>query len=109
MAARTLKGTKERPWDDKIRARIRGSMLANRLRDHVRGKIELTPTQVRSAEILLKKVLPDLAIMEIKGEITQNYIVHMPSPVVDLSEWRIQEAIEPDETVPALPKPIEGD
>ena len=105
MAARTRKVQ----HDDETRRRIRTTQLLNRLKKHALGKLDLAPTQVKALEILLKKALPDLQAVEITGQIDQNYIVHMPSPVVDLSEWRIQEAIEPDETVPALPKPIEGD
>lgn len=43
-------------WREKIKA----SMLLNRLQDHVEGKVEMTSTQIRAAEILLKKCLPDL-------------------------------------------------
>jgi hypothetical protein len=48
-------------WHDgATREKIRASMLINRLQDHVRGKVQMSPTQVRAAEILLRKVLPDL-------------------------------------------------
>lgn len=36
-------------------------MLVNRLTDHVVGKVEMSPTQVRAAEVLLRKTLPDLS------------------------------------------------
>ena len=54
----------------KVRERIRVSMLMKRLTDHVLGKIEMTPQQVRSAEVLLKKALPDLAAVDttIRGD-----------------------------------------
>ena len=32
------------------------------------GEVDMTPGQVRSAEILLKKVLPDLASVELTGD-----------------------------------------
>src|SRR5688500_5697263 len=44
----------------KTRERIRTSMLINRLQDHVFGRCERTPTQVRSALVVLRKTLPDL-------------------------------------------------
>ena len=36
-------------------------MLVNRLTDHALGKIDLSQTQVRSIEILLRKTLADLS------------------------------------------------
>jgi hypothetical protein len=46
--------------DDNTRAKIKAAQLINRLTDHAMGKIELSASQVRSIEILLKKILPDL-------------------------------------------------
>lgn len=56
--------------DDETRAKIQTSQLINRLNDHVFGEVELSPTQVRSAEILLKKTLPDLSSTEHSGEVS---------------------------------------
>ena len=44
----------------KTRERIRTSMLINRLQDHVFGRCEMTPTQVKAASVVLRKTLPDL-------------------------------------------------
>lgn len=44
-----------------VRAKIQASQLINRLQDHAHGKVEMSPTQVRAAEVCLKKALPDLA------------------------------------------------
>lgn len=41
------------------RQSIRTAELVNRLQDHVDGKVELNATQVRAAEILLAKRLPN--------------------------------------------------
>ena len=43
------------------REKIRVSALINRLHDHIDGKNELTTTQVRAIEVLLRKSLPDLS------------------------------------------------
>lgn len=56
MAARTRRIA----HDDNTRAKIQAAQLINRLTDHAMGNIELTASQVRSIEILLKKILPDL-------------------------------------------------
>lgn len=65
MAARTRKIR----HDDNTRLKIQTSQLLNRLSSHVFGKIELSATQVRSAEILLRKTIPDLASVEHSGQI----------------------------------------
>lgn len=43
-------------------------MLVKRLTDHVVGKTEMSQTQLKAAEILLKKSLPDLASVELSGK-----------------------------------------
>lgn len=54
-----------RAWTpDKVRQRIRVSMLVNRLQNHAFGKEEITDSQRKAIEILLKKTLPDLANVE---------------------------------------------
>lgn len=64
MAARKIHTTLRDEW----RQRIKASMLINRLQDHAFGDVEMTPTQLKAAEILLKKVAPDLARTEMTGE-----------------------------------------
>jgi hypothetical protein len=44
----------------KHREAIQTSMLINRLSDHILGEVEMTSTQIRAAQILLNKSLPDL-------------------------------------------------
>lgn len=58
------------------RDRIKATTLINRLAAHAAGKIEMTPTQVQAAQILLKKVLPDLAAVDnhVTGQMTQHYV-----------------------------------
>ena len=46
--------------DDKTREKIQKSQIVNSLINHALGKTEMSATQVRAAEILLKKILPDL-------------------------------------------------
>lgn len=52
---------------DVVRARIQTGVLTQRLQDHVLGKVELSPTQIRAADILLKKAIPDLQSTELTG------------------------------------------
>lgn len=57
MAART----KRIRHDENTRLKIQAAQLINRLQDHATGKVDLSPTQVRAIEVLLRKTLPDLS------------------------------------------------
>ena len=61
--ARTSKVILHEKWREKIRA----SMIINRLRNHVLGRIELSTTQIQAARILLNKVVPDLSQVDLSA------------------------------------------
>lgn len=63
-----MAATRGAHYTEKFRARIKASLLRKRLQDHALGLVEMTPTQVRAAEILLKKCVPDLSAAEITGK-----------------------------------------
>jgi hypothetical protein len=52
---------------DDIRRKIQAGNLINRLEKHISGKIDLSPTQLRSIEILLDRSLAKLSALEISG------------------------------------------
>ena len=60
MAARTRKLTQT----DGTRAKIQASYFVNRLSDHVKGTIVMSPSQISAAKILLDKSLPNLSDMK---------------------------------------------
>lgn len=43
-------------------------MLRHRLENHVLGRVDMTPTQLKAAEILLRKSLPDLSSVQLSGD-----------------------------------------
>jgi len=47
--------------DENTRLKIQASQLINRLTAHANGEVELSSTQVRAIEVLLRKTLPDLS------------------------------------------------
>ena len=47
--------------DEDTRKKIQAAQLINRLTGHANGAVDLTSTQVRAIEILLRKILPDLS------------------------------------------------
>ncbi|MEI5996816.1 hypothetical protein H3V53_06260 [Paraburkholderia bengalensis] len=60
MAARLRK-----THQDDVRLKIKTSQLINRLQDHALGKLkDLSPTQLRAIEVLLKKAIPDLSSVD---------------------------------------------
>jgi hypothetical protein len=63
---------------DDVRLKIKTSQLLNRLSDHALNGLEMSATQIRAIEVLLKKVLPDLQAIEHSGEVATG-------PAYDLS------------------------
>ncbi len=45
---------------EELRTKIQTPQIINRLQAHIHGAVEMSATQVRAAEILLKKAIPDL-------------------------------------------------
>jgi hypothetical protein len=50
----------------RTREKIRTTMLINRLQDFVLGKCDMTPSQVRAAKLVLRKILPDLKPIKVE-------------------------------------------
>ena len=71
---------------DYVREKIKASQLMNRLQSCALGEIELTLQQIRAAEILLRKCVPDLSHADISQTVTQRSVIYAPSPL-DLNEW----------------------
>jgi hypothetical protein len=63
MAARIRKTTLSDNW----KARIQAGVILDRLVKHVNGEIEMSSSQIKAADILLKKTVPDLARTEVTG------------------------------------------
>lgn len=67
--------------DDRVRAKIQTTMIINRLQDYVKGtlgpdkkpKVVMSQTQVTAAGILLKKAIPDLTSIDLKGDVDLNH------------------------------------
>lgn len=57
---------------DDVRKKIQASQLVNRLTDHALGGVELSATQIKAIEILLRKSVPDLSAITLGGELTHK-------------------------------------
>lgn len=82
MAARTNRVVQ----NQKIREKIQAGMLIKGLHDHFEGKRELSATQLKSAEILLRKSVPDLSAVEMTGGMEHTGQVAI-RPVLTREEW----------------------
>jgi hypothetical protein len=68
MAARKRSAIRPGTMPQQWRDRIQTSMIVNRLTAHVKGDVDLQPTQVTAALGLLKKSLPDLSAQTLSGD-----------------------------------------
>lgn len=64
MAARKNKLQLTDNWREKIKIGV----IIDRMMKHVDGEIDMSNTQLKAAEILLRKVAPDLARTELTGQ-----------------------------------------
>lgn len=76
MAARKRKVELTPAWKDKIQA----SILGMRLYQHALGEIEMSQSQIKAAQVLLAKLIPDLARTEHVGDEKQ--------PVSMVFKWK---------------------
>ena len=74
--------------DQRVREKIQASMLIRALHDCVEGRNKMTSVQVRAAEVLLRKVVPDLAAVEYSGETTVKY--EISSEPMTVEEWKAE-------------------
>lgn len=71
--------------DDNTRAKIQAAQLINRLTAHACGELELSSTQVRAIEVLLRKTLPDLS--DVRMEVDSAPITFQ----LDLGQYKEEE------------------
>lgn len=68
---------------DDVRAKIQTSQLVNRLEQHALSNLELSATQIKAIEVLIRKTLPDLATVQLTGDPDNPVIHEMRRTVVD--------------------------
>ena len=77
--------------DERTRAKIQTSQIINRLEKLIKGEVEMSSQQVRAAEILLKKALPDLGAMSIDASVANT---HTKESVLDMLEAEDLKALQ---------------
>ena len=98
MPARTSKVILHEKWREKIRA----SMLINRLRNHVLGRLEMSNTQIRAAEILLARVMPTLQAMDLNAVDDEGRSLAIALVTYDPTQLPAKALPAPDTEVPGL-------
>ena len=71
---------------DEVRAKIQASNLITRLHKHIFENLELSLSQIRAIDILLKKCIPDLTSTTITSDVTVRYVAELP-PMLSREEW----------------------
>ena len=74
-------------WVIEQRARIQYLDPVGFLAKVARKEIDPTPHQMRAAEILLRKVLPDVDVPQEKQTDMPNVVVNLGPPVDSTEEW----------------------
>ena len=82
--------------DKRTRDKIKVSQIVNALNNHVAGKNKMSSTQIRAAEILLNKCLPNLQ----STEVHQDNIDNMPVINITLAQPDQEVAENQVDTVP---------
>ena len=72
MAAR-LRKTRQ----DEVRDKIKSSQLINRLQDHAFGKTELSNSQIKAIDVLLRKCVPDLSQVQINNAPGETFSINI--------------------------------
>jgi hypothetical protein len=80
MAARTKRTELDKEW----RSRIQTGVILKRLQDHLSGALELSTTQIKAAEILLRKSIPDLSATTISGDADNPLAVEVTDALASL-------------------------
>ena len=93
-----MPGRKTPFLDQRLREKIQASMLIRALHDCVEGRNKMTSVQVRAAEVLLKKVVPDLSAVEHSGETEVKHVIS--SEPMTVEEWKRE--IEQEYSQPLL-------
>lgn len=78
---------------DEVREKIKASQLINRLISCSMGEVELTPVQLGAIKILIDKVLPNLATVEISGDISHHFAIEIPAPAESVEAWSKQQLL----------------
>ncbi len=73
---------------------IKAALLVERLQDYALGKLEMTPGQIRAAEILLRKTVADLSTLPAldAGSAARAFVIIGVPEAESIEEWSASHA-----------------
>jgi hypothetical protein len=73
----------------RLRKSIQGQVIIKRFMDHIRGEIELAPTQVQAGIALLQRVLPALQSVEVSAvDVERVTVIRAPERAKSADDWQ---------------------
>lgn len=92
MAVRNRKIQVSDEWREKLSASGTATILMKRLCANSLGELDppMTQGQIRSAEIVLAKIVPNLSSVDHSGEINHNHVARVPADERSLDTWQQQ-------------------
>lgn len=100
-----MNGKERKAMSDEWRTKIQTGMIIYRCNEHIKGNIELSATQVKCAQMLLNKVLPDLKAVEHSGEVDVNHVTGITRTIVDVTPDRpVLEHLEAEVLPKSMPE-----
>ena len=78
---------------EETRAKIDTTTIVNKLINHVKGDLKLEASQIRAAEILLKKTLPDLSATELSQDPDRPINPTISDKPMDKDEWKEKHSV----------------
>lgn len=92
---RSDRGTADPGWRDFLSKRIKCALLVKRIQDYALAKpsdpgfedIKLSREQIRCAEILLSKILPSVANVQVQVDERKVFVIAAPPIEEDTDRW----------------------
>ena len=99
---------------DRIRSLIEVEKIVKKLNAHILGKAKMTNTMVRSAEILLRKIQPDLTAIQLSHDESQGVpllkiVREAQQPAIEHEESELSGAVGQIEHAPASSSKVSPD
>ena len=76
------------------RSKIQNSKILNDLIACAEGRLEMSATRASVAMGLMRKILPDLSLVESKNETTVRYVARVPEKAANPTAWQEQHSPE---------------
>lgn len=74
----------------RLRRSIQARVIIERLTAHIKGELDMLPTQIQACALLLQRCLPSLTSVQVDvKEDDRPAVVRAPPPVIDATSWQV--------------------